>query len=88
MLSFHNKAIPYILFVVFIAAFFSCKKDPQSRPIANPTLTAFTVTVEERLPARAIINWTECENLTGADTVKYKVYLNGNLDSYRLVAAK
>ncbi|MEP7164589.1 MAG: PQQ-binding-like beta-propeller repeat protein [Ferruginibacter sp.] len=74
------------LCALFAAAivFFSCSKssdvaDPNN---PNPTvshLTAFSVTVKERIPNRAIISWTASQNIFNTDIVKYKVSLNGNI---------
>lgn len=59
----------------------SCKKPGNDPGPGNTSggLTPISVSVEERIPDRAIISWTASVNTISTETVKYRVYLGGQV---------
>lgn len=81
--SLKNRNRLYSLGSFFIISLmiFSCSKNKDVTDRNNNNifgqLTSFTVDIKERIPNRAIIEWTPSTNSFNSDTVKYKITLNG-----------
>lgn len=85
-----KKIIPYLFICFASLGFISCKKSENTNSPAGGggtvnNLSSFTVSVLERGAQYANISWTESINLTGPDTVKYKLFLNNRLIASNLI---
>jgi outer membrane protein assembly factor BamB len=77
------------LFICVITVMlFSCDKNDVTGTLGGQ-LTPFSVKVVERIPNKAIIEWTESVNIiSSTDTVKYSVFINGRMVNTALVRLK
>lgn len=64
--------------IFFLCLFISCSKNTETTKNITNQLFPFSITVYERIPNRAIINWTP-SLASNADTAKYKVYINNKI---------
>ena len=76
-----NSQFRGILFCLLLYACAKPESDKPVDPVVNPIvrLPSFQVTVKQRVPSSAIIEWTTVPNYSNADSVKYKVFLNNRL---------
>jgi len=74
------KKIAQLLTIILnLLLFITCSKPVERVPDpGNSILGNFSVTVTQRQPTAATIQWTTAVNTNNADTVKYKITLNGN----------
>lgn len=78
------KTTVYLLSLLTIGIMISCSKtdqisrDPQvDPPVVPDSIGNFKVEVIQRSPRNTIIRWTEVKSTNAADTVKYRVTLDG-----------
>lgn len=78
-----------VLSALVLFSIMSCTKNNDiDNTITQIGLTPFIVTVVERIPQRGIISWTQSTNLGNADTINYKVFINGRMADSNLLKTK
>lgn len=72
--------IPVLYFFATTLFFCACQKtDSPDENNRIGALTPFSVSVLNRTPPMAIINWTDAVDLVNGNPVRYKIYLNNTL---------